>query len=132
MNTLDLIKSKRDYSSAQYLFKNSFGVKYEQWSYEKEYRLLVNANSKECGLMDLKILPFIKVTGLILGQNIGKNLNKDASDFISHASLNGFNFKGNTMEERVREYITHKAEEHSIKIKTARCSSEKYEIIIEN
>ncbi|MBX3708209.1 MAG: DUF2971 domain-containing protein [Gammaproteobacteria bacterium] len=65
---LDIIDSP--YESIKYLVANSVGVKYHQWGYENEYRLVANTNSKDGGLLNLSLIPFIKVTGIIMGSQL--------------------------------------------------------------
>ncbi len=56
------------YDRARYIIQNSVGTKYEQWKYEKEFRLIANLCSKAGGLMSLKrYAPFLKITGIIMG-----------------------------------------------------------------
>lgn len=58
------------YRSTQYLVHNGIGVKYQQWEYENEYRLIVNTNSIDDDLLDLNLIPFLRVTGIIMGSQI--------------------------------------------------------------
>jgi hypothetical protein len=119
---------EKKYGKNKYLSKNSFGVKFKQWSHEEEYRLIVNANSETSGLMDLRFYPFIKITGIIMGCKIGENLSEDAADFISSYKLSEHGFKGSCMEEKVKGCIANLAKEHKVEIYLAECSPEKYEI----
>ncbi|MFW2569678.1 hypothetical protein [Legionella sp. 29fVS95] len=61
-----------------FMFKYSFGVKYEEWQHESEYRIIVNANSIDHvgkAISVEKYVPFIKVSGLIMGEKFeNKNL----------------------------------------------------------
>ena len=115
------------YNLMKYMSNNSFGVKFKQWAYENEYRLLVNSNSKDLGLWNSP--SFIKIKGIIMGCNIGKSLDKDAVDFIHNYELSGFNFKNSVVDEKVKEFIANLANQHGMKIYLAECSSDEYKII---
>ena len=42
-----------------------------EWEHEDEFRLIVNGNSAESGLLPLEIFaPFLKVTGIIIGEQM--------------------------------------------------------------
>lgn len=58
------------YKALKYVINNSISVKYHQWEYENEYRLIANGNSQEAGYMSLELAPFLKVTGIIMGSEI--------------------------------------------------------------
>lgn len=77
----EFIQIKDDYSKMEYILKKALAVKFHQWDYEDEYRLIANQNSMRGDLMDLRrYAPFIKVTGLIMGKNLGiKNIIEDMS-----------------------------------------------------
>ena len=66
---LDKLASlKTEYLRLQYIIRKTVGVKFIQWAHEDEIRLIVNANSRECGLLPLsRFVPFLKVTGIIIG-----------------------------------------------------------------
>lgn len=125
----DELHNKSEYEKIKYFVTNSFGVKYKQWAYEEEYRLVVTSNSKGSGLMDINGYSFIKITGIIMGRNIGKNMSKDASDFMHSHELSICRFNGSSIDEKVKEFIAQLAKKHGIKIYLAKCSDEKYEII---
>jgi hypothetical protein len=118
------------YDWNKYFAQHSFGVKYGMWSYEQEYRLVVNTNSAKAGLLDLRWLPFLKITGVIMGKNIGKNLSKDAKDFILNQQLSGYRFTSSDLDGRVKEYIASMANQYGIKLYLAKCElkSEEYKI----
>ncbi len=124
----------RQYNFNKYILKKSFGVKFSQWSYEDEYRLIVNANSKECGLMDLRGYPFIKITGIIMGCAVGQNLNDDAINFLETyelsepANLCRVSFKSTDLSGKTKEFISHLSKKYNIELYLVECSSEKYEI----
>ena len=64
----------QNYELAEYLLINFLAVKYYQWKYEEEYRLVVNINSKENGLLNLQsLMPFLRVTGIIMGCKLDDN-----------------------------------------------------------
>ena len=124
------LASSSEYERFKYLATNSFGVKFTQWSYEDEYRLIVNANSKISGLMDLQGYPFIKIKNIILGFNFGQNLNEDAINFLNHNELNGNKFKSNSIEDKAREFTSSLINKNSnVYISHARCSTDNYKII---
>lgn len=56
--------------SIKYLIKHTVGVKYRKWQYEDEYRLIANINSKDSGFLNLSLLPFLKVFGIIMGSKL--------------------------------------------------------------
>lgn len=115
------------YEREKHILLNSAGLKFKQWEYEQEYRLLVNANSKVCGLMDLRGYPFIKITGVILGEKFCTNPSKDLIDFIHNYQLQGHHFSSQTVEGKIKEYITCLSREHNIQLYMAKCSESKYE-----
>jgi len=72
------MKNKSDNEQMAYFFKNIIGIKNSQWSYEQEYRLISNNNSKDgdSTLVNLEgYAPFLKVCGLIMGKQL---LTKDS------------------------------------------------------
>lgn len=98
---------KDEYQAVRYIIHNSMGVKFKQWDYENEFRLIVNANSLASGshLVDLKIYaPFLKVTGVIMGSKMSED------DKI-----------------KCRELCA----KHKVKLLQAKCSDYKYEISID-
>jgi len=122
------LHNSSQYEKIKYLVTNSFGVKFKQWAYEEEYRLVVNANSAACGLMDLRGYPFIKITGIILGHKFGHGLSKDAIDFINSYGLNNHNFKENCIADKAKEFVSILAQNNDIGIYHSECSIEKYEM----
>lgn len=116
------------YEWNKYFTQHSFGAKCELWSYENEYRLVVNANSVEAGLMNLrgyygkKNKSFIKVIGVIMGQNIGKNISEDAKTFILSNELSGYKFTSSNLDDKVKEYIASMANQYNIKLYLSKCS----------
>jgi hypothetical protein len=63
------------------------GVKFKQWEYENEYRLISNTYSKKSGLMHLKGYPFLKITEIIMGEKIGTGLDRSAINFLNSLEL---------------------------------------------
>ena len=124
--------SPDSFEAKEYLAKNSFAVKNGQWSYEKEYRLIVNKNGKESGLMDLRGYPFIKITGIILGEKIGKSLNEEAKNFILQEFLGGYSFKSDILDDRVKEYIYNMAKKYQIDLYLSRCCLQEEEYKMEH
>ena len=60
-----------DFSKIKYLAENSFGVKFEEWSHEKEFRLIASMHSQDNGLLPLNtLIPYLKITGVIMGSNM--------------------------------------------------------------
>lgn len=61
-------KLTSEYDQLEYFVKNSVGVKSMEWEHEDEFRLIVNGNSEDGGLLPLDwFAPFLKVTGIIIG-----------------------------------------------------------------
>lgn len=120
------------YGYIKYIIKNSVSVKFLQWNYENEYRLIVNTNSIASGLLDLRGYPFLKVTGVILGENLGKNLDKDAVDFIRGLEFNGKIFKTTEQHQKVKEFIAELCQQHGIDTYQAFPSKKSYKIEIED
>lgn len=124
------LKNADSYAITKYLIKNSIGVKYYQWEYEKEYRLISNGNSKNCGLMPLKgYCNFLRVTGIIMGKNFGKNLDKDIIDFIGSVELHDKKI-GNEFEEKLKNFISELGKRDDKKIYISTPSNEVYQIYI--
>lgn len=69
------------YEGMKYIFEHCLGVKYEQWVYEDEFRIVANLNSdiSDKRLMSLSYyVPFIKLKGLIMGKDLAiKNVFAD-------------------------------------------------------
>ena len=65
-------------------------------------------------------LPFIKITGVIMGQNIGKNIRKDVKDFILNQQLSGYRFTSNDLDGKAEEYIASMANQYGIKLYIAK------------
>lgn len=105
---------ENSYQEKKYLLQNSCGVKFKQWSYENEYRWIVNANSKTCGLMNLISYPFIKITGIIMGHKIGQSMIEETENSVK--------------SENVKKIICCLAEKYNIKLYLAECSVDEYKI----
>lgn len=77
MPTIDLnelLKITNESSRLEYITRRSVGVKFAQWEHEDEFRLIVNANSRECGLLPLpRFAPFLKINRIILGSAISED-----------------------------------------------------------
>jgi hypothetical protein len=64
----ELMKITNEFSRLEYITRRSVGVKFAQWEHEDEFRLIVNANSKDYGLLPLsRFAPFLKITSIIVG-----------------------------------------------------------------
>lgn len=67
---------KKNNPNNQYLItecivKNSVGVKFEEWQHENEYRLIVNGNSFNSEVFDLRAyILFLKIKGVIMGAKL--------------------------------------------------------------
>jgi Protein of unknown function (DUF2971) len=129
---LEQLKTKSPYEQSIYFAKNAFGVKFEQWNYEEEYRLVVNANSEGCdhSLMDLNGYPFIRISGIILGQKFARNCNQNINEFISHLQLQGYKFECYKLSDRVKEFVINMALDQQLDIYLAECSLNEYRITI--
>lgn len=121
-------KSGHYYEHTKYIVQNSIGVKFEQWDYENEYRLIANTNSGASSLMDLRGYPFLKVTGIIMGEEIGKNLDQDISNFLKSTILNGQNISEDNMSEVLKNHIHQQAKAHKIEVFIAKNSTNSYKI----
>lgn len=98
-------KLTNEYDQLEYFVKNSVGVKSIEWEHEDEFRLIVNGNSEENGLLPLEIFaPFLKVTGIIMGTQ---------------------------MESNNRERLLDICKDKKIRLYNAVCSDRLYEILIE-
>lgn len=118
----------------KYLAQHSFGVKYQEWSLENEYRLVVNTNSKASGLFNLEkcVNPsFLKITGMIMGQNLGKFINNDIIDFIRSQQLvsAGKPFTANSIDTHVKDFIADLCFQENKDIYLAHCSTDAYQIL---
>ncbi|MEO8400745.1 MAG: DUF2971 domain-containing protein [Gammaproteobacteria bacterium] len=101
----DSAKITNEYDQLEYFVKNSVGVKSIEWEHEDEFRLIVNGNSEENGLLPLEIFaPFLKVTGVIIG---------------------------NQMDGDKRKRVHGLCSDKKIRLYSAACSDSFYEIIIE-
>lgn len=116
------------YEHTKYIVQNSVGVKFDQWNYEGEYRLIANTNSVESSLMDLRGYPFLKVTGVIMGEDIGKNLDPDISDFLKSVILTGQNISENNAPEVLKNFIYQQAGAQQIEAFIAKNSHDSYKI----
>lgn len=73
LNDLYLIQDN-PYERDKHIIKNTVAVKFKQWKYENEFRLISNQNSKDGGLLDLRgYAPFLKITGVIMGHKLNDN-----------------------------------------------------------
>ena len=72
------LRTAKPSDQMRFMFKYAFGVKYEQWQHESEYRIIVNANSLDHAGKAIPVenhVPFIKVSGFIMGEKFeDKNL----------------------------------------------------------
>ena len=129
---LEELKKKSTYEQNKYFAQNSFGVKFEQWNYEKEYRLVVNANSEggDYSLLDLTGYTFIRISGIILGQNFARNFNQNVNEFISHLQLQSYKFEYYKLSDRVKEFVINMALGRKLDIYLAECSSNEYRMTI--
>ncbi len=116
------------YEHTKYIVQNSVGVKFEQWNYEGEYRLIANTNSGASSLMDLRGYPFLKVTEVIMGEEIGKNLDQDISDFLKSVVLNEQNIPGDNVSEVLKNFIYQQAEAQQIEVFIAKNSLNSYKV----
>ncbi len=103
IDLLELRKIESEHERNKYSAQKSFGVKCRQWEYEEEYRLIVNQNSKDGGLIYLPTYAdFLKVTGIIVGEKLN-----DTPTFKSIETL---------------------SKKYSVNLYQTVCSKEKYEI----
>lgn len=116
------------YEHTKYIIQNSIGVKFDQWKYEGEYRLIVNTNSISSSLMDLRGYPFLKVTGIIMGEELGKNLDQDVSNFLKTFPLDEKNVSNYVAQEKLKNFIYTQANSHNIQIFIAKKSLNLYKI----
>lgn len=96
------------YEEIEYTIMNSLGVKYSQWSYEDEYRIILNFNSSDIGKKNVtlnSLFPFMRITGLIIGYKV---------------------------EDKIRDDIIRMCNKKDIATYNTECSQENYEIIIKN
>jgi len=101
------LELKDEYQAVCYIIQNSMGTKFDQWAYENEFRLIVNANSLTSGsqLVDLKIYaPFLTATGVIMGAKMSAEDKTKCRDLC-------------------RKY--------NVKLYQAECSDYKYEITVD-
>lgn len=95
--SLSYVKSLKDNDSGEatiteYIVNHSVGVKYFQWEYEQEYRLITNTNSTNGGLVYLPYYaPFLKVTGIIIGSEMQEKNKKLIQNFCINKNIELFN-----------------------------------------
>lgn len=71
---LDILENtEATYEGIEYFITHAVGVKYKQWEYEDEYRLVANINSRESGLLELSYMPFLRVAGVVMGCQLTKD-----------------------------------------------------------
>lgn len=58
------------YSITKYLTHNAVAVKYDQWKYEGEFRIVANINSIDSGGKSFNLPSFIKIAGIIMGSSV--------------------------------------------------------------
>lgn len=77
----ELLHLSKPIDQILYIVPRSIGVKLKKWSNEKEFRLIVNTNSTISGLLPLKrFVPFIRVTGIIIGSETPENIQKKMAE----------------------------------------------------
>jgi|GEM_PF-4225430 len=113
------------YEHTKYIIQNTIGAKFNQWDNEEEYRLIANANSESASLMYLKGYPFLKVVGIIMGEEIGKGL-VQAQDILNF--LNEKNTHSDDIRERLKEFIYKEAKIRNIEVFVAKKSTDSYKI----
>jgi hypothetical protein len=97
----DFSKIPDNYSRRKYLAEHSFAIKFDQWSYESEFRLIATGT----GSLNLKLYaPFLSVTGVIVGSKMDNRYVKSVYDLCKI---------------------------YGIKLYKALCSEYAYEILIE-
>lgn len=121
-------KTGNNYEQIKYIIQNTIGVKFEKWKYEEEYRLIVNTNSILAGLMDLRRYPFLKVTGIIMGEEIGKNIDQDVSNFLKTLVLDEKNIPCDDLQEKLKNFIYAQASSRNIQVFIAKKSANSYKI----
>ncbi|VVC76409.1 hypothetical protein AQUSIP_17210 [Aquicella siphonis] len=98
-------KLTNEYEQLEYFVKNSVCVKSIEWEHEDEFRLIVNGNSEDGGLLPLEwFAPFLKVTGIIMGAQ---------------------------MDDDKRKHVHNLCLDKDIRIYNAICSNSHYAIVIE-
>ena len=60
---------KDKFLQTEYVLEKVLAVKFHQWSYEQEYRLIANKSSAMGDLMPLNLAPFLSIAGVIIGVN---------------------------------------------------------------
>ena len=115
----------------KYIIQNSVGVKFKQWEYENEYRLISNACGERFGLMHLKGYPFLKIAGIIMGEKIGTNLDESAINYLNSLELCGKSLAADKYNEKLKHYIANLGKQREIKIYLAHTLTADYSIAIE-
>lgn len=134
-NAIEIEENGARYSLYKHIAHHSFGVKYKDWQYEDEYRLVVNTNSKKSGYLDISQLllsdqPFLKMTGIILGQKFGTNLQSDLKSHLMMQHLNGYPFRKDCINCQLREWLFTFAQEKKISLSQARREKAAYDMSI--
>lgn len=104
MSEFNKINNQNEHEGVKYIVKNSIGVKFKQWWYEEEYRLILNLNSKIGGYMSLPHhAPFLKVTGIILGDKMEPTHKKYIQDLweVSGKTIELFQAKCSDEEYKI-------------------------------
>ncbi|MBY0544332.1 MAG: DUF2971 domain-containing protein [Gammaproteobacteria bacterium] len=87
-------KDDCSYDEIKYTIMNSLGVKYNQWDYEDEYRIILNFNSLDIGKKNIvlsSVMPFMKISGLIIGYNVEDKRRGDIIKMCSKKSIVTYN-----------------------------------------
>lgn len=83
-----------EYPKIEYLVKRSLGVKAQEWAHEREYRLITNSNSKDCGWMNLgQYVPFLSIKGIIMGYKMAKNIKQIIQSLCKKYSIQAYEAK---------------------------------------
>lgn len=84
----DFMRLPSEYEKLKYFIKNSVGVKFIEWRHEDEFRLIVNSNSRESGILPLEgFAPFLKVTGVILGDRMEKEKQQRVGELCQNKKM---------------------------------------------
>lgn len=131
LTLVNLIKIKNTYEFKRYFVRNSIATKSKIWNYEREIRIIANANSKDCGLIDLHGYPFIKITGIIMGLKLGQDPEDDVKNYIESLELVGPNLKDGCITDKIKGYIAQMCLRNQIEIYQAKLHDSNYEICYE-
>jgi hypothetical protein len=127
---IELNKKNNHYEMAEYIAKNCLGRKFKQWAYEKEYRLIVNTNSEQSGLLDLRGYPFLKVTKIIMGEKLGQNIDIGLEECIPQYDVL-FARNLSTKERDFKHFVASLAKENNIEVELAKSAENEYKITSE-